>query len=219
VFTGIIRHVGRVRRVAATAAGRRVEIDLGPLAAALRAGGSLAVNGACLTAAEVAAPLAAFDVVAETLARTTLGRLAAGDRVNLEPALRLQDPLDGHLVQGHVDGTAEVRRVDREGEWRVAFTTGRELTDQMVPKGSIAIDGVSLTLADLADGTFSVALVPTTLAETTLADLAPGRPVNVETDLLGKYVRRWLDTRAETAAGDTPPAGLTLQGLQEHGFA
>jgi len=219
MFTGIIRHVGKVEAVRTSPTGRRLRIALGPLAEGLGVGDSVAVNGACLTVATIDGPAAEFDVVAETLDRTTLGMLRAGSKVNLERSLRVGDGLDGHLVQGHVDGVAELAAVDRGGQWLCRFTAPVALTDQMVPKGSVAIDGVSLTLADVADGTFSVALIPTTLAETTLAELPAGGKVNIETDLIGKYVRRHLRRGAGSGdSGDQDEGGLSMDKLRDSGF-
>ncbi len=212
MFTGIIRHVGTVKETRPSNAGGRLAVDLGPVAEGLKPGDSVAVNGACLTVSELAGTVGRFDVVSETLARTTLGSLRAGSRVNLEPALRLGDGLDGHLVQGHVDGTAAVSRIDRAGQWKVYFTCPRELLDAMIPKGSVAMDGVSLTLVDVTRDGFSVALIPTTLGETTLADLAVGAKVNIETDLIGKYIRKCLGSLVSSG-------GLTLEKLRDAGFA
>ncbi|MBS3735466.1 MAG: riboflavin synthase, partial [Phycisphaerae bacterium] len=212
MFTGIIRHVGRVRNVAGAGGGAALTIELGPLAERVAPGDSVCVNGACLTAADIDGPAAAFDVVAETLGRTTLGALRAGDRVNLEPALRPADGLDGHLVQGHVDGVAEVRDIRGGGE-HVIELVGADLVGQMVPKGSVAIDGVSLTLTEVTGDRFSVALIPTTLGETTLGELTRGARVNVECDVIGKYVRRYLQQLA--GAGGQ----VTLQSLRDAGFA
>lgn len=216
MFTGIIRQIGTVLSVSPTPAGRRLVIALGILRDRLSAGDSVAVNGACLTAAELLPDgSAAFDAVAETLERTTLGDLAARGRVNLERALRLGEGLDGHLVQGHVDAVASVRRVDRAaGQCRITFAADAELTGQMVPKGSVAVDGVSLTLTDVQRDSFGVAVIPTTLAETTLGDARAGQRVNVEVDLIGKYVRRYLSAMAPDAAG-----GLTMDKLRDAGFA
>ena len=215
MFTGIIQHLGAVTAVATTPAGRRLTIDLGPLAKDLAIGDSVAVDGACLTVAGLAGTAATFDVIGETLERTTLGERRAGDAVNLERALRAGAGLDGHIVQGHVDGTAREQRVDRAaGQWVVHFTGPRALTDDMAAKGSVAVDGVSLTLVDVADGLFSVALIPTTLERTTLGRRRPGHRVNVETDILAKYVRRMLG-----AAGRLSGRGeLTLGKLREAGF-
>lgn len=193
-----------------------MRIDLGSLAEGLVAGDSVAVSGACLTVAALEGDAAEFDVVAETLDMTTLGDLRTGARVNLERALRLDGGLDGHLVQGHVDAVAAVRRIDRAGDGRVVrFAAEAEVAGQMVPKGSVAIDGVSLTLAEVHAEEFSVALIPTTLAETTLGELAVGGRVNVELDLIGKYVRRYIGR----IAGPTPGGGLTLEKLKDAGFA
>ncbi len=212
MFTGIIRHIGVVSGIRPQPGGQRLAIDLGSLAERLQAGDSVAVSGACLTAATVGAGGGAeFDVVAETLSRTTLGRLRVGSRVNLERALRASDPLEGHLVQGHVDGVATVAAVrGAGGEHRIEFEAP-ELTGAMVPKGSVAVDGVSLTLAHVAGARFSVAVIPATLAATTLGDLAPGEAVNVETDVIGKYVRKYLEHLAGTG-------GVTLEKLRGTGF-
>ena len=211
MFTGIIRHVGQVLSVAPSAGGRAFVIELGPIAVSLREGDSVAVNGACLTARDIRGDRATFDAVHETLARTTLGRLVRGRRVNLEPAMRLGEGLDGHLVQGHVDGTAQVTRIDRSaGRWEAHFAADAEILAGCVAKGSIALDGVSLTLAGLTGSGFHVALIPTTLGETTLASLVSGDVVNVETDLIGKYVRKYLGQIG---------GGLTEQALRRAGFA
>jgi len=213
MFTGIIQHVGSLRRVTSTSAGRRLQVDVGPLAERLTLGDSVAINGVCLTVAEIDAGVAGFDAVAETIERSNLGRLTIGSKVNLEAALRVGDGLDGHIVQGHVDGTARVDRVDRVGGQHVIrFASERTLSDGIIPKGSVAIDGVSLTIVDVADGRFSVTLIPTTLADTTLASLSAGDVVNVETDVLGKYVRRMLAGPGESSES------VTLDKLRDAGF-
>jgi len=189
-----------------------VRIDLGPLVEGLSVGDSVAVAGACLTVANLKGSAAEFDVVAETLSRTTLGSLTPAARVNLERPLRLGDPIDGHLVQGHVDGVAKVLSVTGGGQHVVEFAAPAELTGALVPKGSITVNGVSLTLLDVAEGQFSIALIPSTLARTTLGSLATGAKVNVETDIIGKYVRRYLQ------GNDAPADGLTLEKLKETGF-
>ena len=213
MFTGIIRHVGTVRSsaaAAAAAAGARLTIDLGPLAEGLSPGDSVAVDGACLTATAIGAADVSFDVVRETLTRTTLGSLKAGSRVNLERALSLDAALDGHLVQGHVDGVATVKAATGD-EW--TFTAPRELVAQLVAKGSVALAGVSLTVVRAEAESFSVALIPTTLGETTLGDLRVGQSVNIETDIIGKYVLRYLQNLGPAGSG-----GLTLDTLRQAGF-
>lgn len=217
MFTGIIQHVGVVRSASRSAAGLRLGVDLGPICDGLRLGQSVAVNGLCLTVARLDPPAGEFDVVAESLSRSTLGSLRPGSGVNLEPALPADGRFDGHIVQGHVDGIARVAEVRRGGDWRTTFAAPPDLLGQMVPKGSVAVDGVSLTLAGVTDEGFSVALIPTTLGETTLADLAVGQAVHVETDILGKYVQRTL--RAMLTDEASSSGGLTLEKLREAGFA
>jgi riboflavin synthase len=177
VFTGIVREVGRV----AAFDGSRLVVDADTPAAI---GDSIAIDGVCLTV--VAASQLAFDVVPETLSRTTLGSLRTGDAVNVEPALRAGEPLGGHIVQGHVDGVGRVRAVG-EPVW---IDTPPDVLRYCVEKGSIAVDGTSLTVAALDDAGFAVALVPHTLAATTLGELEPGDEVNLEVDVLAKYVER-----------------------------
>jgi len=210
MFTGIVRHVGQVRSTAPTATGARLTIDLGPLADGLALGDSVAVDGACLTATSLDGANVSFDAVAETLAKTTLGSLKAGSRVNLERAMGVGATLDGHIVQGHVDGVARVKAVT-SAVW--TFSAPRELAEQIVPKGSVAVTGVSLTVVDAGTDSFSVALIPTTLAETTLGELRVGQAVNIETDVIGKYVMRYLQN-----LGGARPGGLTLDALRQAGF-
>jgi riboflavin synthase len=183
VFTGIVREVGRVVEFD----GSRLVVDA---AAKAEAGDSVAVAGVCLTVLD--GSRLAFDVVPETLSRTTLGGLKAGDRVNIEPALRVGDPLGGHNVQGHVDGIGHVRGNLGEPMWIDAPV---EILRYCIEKGSITVDGVALTIAAIDDAGFAVALIPHTLAETTLGELQPGDPVNLEADVLAKYVERLLESR------------------------
>ena len=210
MFTGIVRHVGSVQSVRPAAGGKRLGIDIGPLVDGLGHGDSVAVSGGCLTAAALAGTVAEFDVMAQTLETTTLGALRPGAKVNLEPALTLNGRLDGHLVQGHVDGAADVADIRRGDRWDISFR-GADILGGLIAKGSVAVDGVSLTVADLTADGFRVSLIPTTLAETTLADLAVSARVNIETDLIGKYVQRFLQRLAD---GE----GLTLAKLREAGF-
>jgi riboflavin synthase len=191
VFTGIVREVGRVASVSGGDEGVRLEIDAPCTAPATEMGGSVSVNGVCLTAESVDGPRLAFHAVPETLRRTTLGDLVAGAPVNLEPALRAGDAMGGHVVQGHVDGVGRVQSVEAEGEGlRVIVEAPDEILRYCVEKGSVAVEGVSLTVAELHPDSFGLALIPHTLSETTLADLAPGRAVNLEVDVLAKYVER-----------------------------
>ena len=213
MFTGIVEAVGRVERVEPLTGAQRVRIAA-PFAGALRVDESVATAGVCLTV--VAHDDAAFEAVAveETLAKTTLGRLAAGDRVNLERALAVGGRLDGHLVQGHVDAVGEVVSVDALADShlvRIAYPDA--FARLLIPRGSIAVDGISLTVARLDEppGTFAVALIPHTWSHTTAAAWRPGRPVNLEFDLVGKYVVRGmgLDTLSADSGGHADdPAGL-----------
>jgi riboflavin synthase len=196
VFTGLVREVGTIVSVEGGSAGVRVQVESPATAAAAAIGDSIAVSGVCLTVVAVDDGRLSFDAVPETLARTSLGRLDTGSRVNLEPALRAGEPLGGHYVQGHVDGVGRVRSVEPEGDGkRIWLDAPPELLRYVVEKGSIAVEGTSLTVADLDDVGFAVALIPHTLAETTLGALEPGDPVNLEVDVLAKYVERLVAAR------------------------
>jgi len=193
VFTGIVRERGSVASVEGGADGVRLLIEAPAIAADTALGDSVSIDGVCLTATAVVDGRIAFDAVAETLSRSTLGELGAGAEVNLEPALRAGEPLGGHYVQGHVDGVGNVGSVEREGDGlRVWIEVAPDLLRYCVEKGSIAVQGVSLTIAELKDDAFAVALVPHTLAETTLGSVSIGDRVNLEVDVLAKYVERLL---------------------------
>ena len=197
MFTGIVEEVGRVVRVEAAGAARRFEVRATLTLDGSDPGASVAVNGACLTVVERRTDGFTFDLGPETLERTTLGRLRLGDPVNLERPLRLGAPLGGHLVLGHVDTVATVRDVTRvESTARVRIAApGRDIEPLLVETGSVAIDGVSLTIAALGEGSFDVMLIPHTLEVTTLGGLRPGQAVNLEADVIGKYVIRALTLR------------------------
>jgi riboflavin synthase len=191
VFTGIVRERGTVAAIDGGEEGIRLRIEAPETAAQAALGDSVAINGVCLTVTARDGASLSFDAVPETLSRTALGRLAPGSVVNLEPALRAGAPLGGHYVQGHVDGVGRVRSLEPEGDGvRLTIEAPDELLRYCVEKGSIALEGVSLTIAALHDDAFEVALIPHTLTETTLAALAPGDPVNLEADVLAKYVER-----------------------------
>ena len=191
MFTGIVRERGRVTAIAGDADGVRLRIEAPRTAAQTAVGDSVAINGVCLTATSADDGELAFDAVAETLRRTSLGRLEPGSEVNLEPALRAGEPLGGHIVQGHVDGVGRVRSLEPVGDGaELTVEAAPELLRYCVEKGSITVDGVSLTVASLAEDAFSIALIPHTLVETTLSGLAPGDEVNLEVDVLAKYVER-----------------------------
>ena len=193
MFTGIVRELGRVASIEGGAGGVRLELDAPATAPTVGLGDSVAVNGCCLTVVGSDGGRLAFDAVPETLRRTTLGALRPGDPVNVEPALRVGDPLGGHFVQGHVDGVGRVQSIEAEGDGLRAFVAAApEILRYCVEKGSITVEGVSLTVAELAGDSFAVALIPHTLAETTLSELAQGREVNLEVDVLAKYAERLL---------------------------
>jgi len=191
MFTGLVGSRGRVLAADEGAGGTRLTVAAEAFAAELSEGDSVAVNGVCLTATGVEGSAFQADVVAETLRRSSLGALAEGDEVNLELPLRPQDRLGGHIVQGHVDGVGEVESIAGDGlarELRIAASG--ELLRYVVEKGPIAVDGVSLTVAEVDAGTFVVALIPETLERTTFGTLEAGRQVNLEVDVLAKYVEK-----------------------------
>ncbi|HEX5469404.1 MAG TPA: riboflavin synthase [Gaiellaceae bacterium] len=187
MFTGIVRELGRVEAVEERDQSIRLVVRAPETAAASAVGDSIALAGVCLTAVQVADGTMAFDAVPETLRRSTLGALTAGKDVNVEPALRAGEQLGGHIVQGHVDGVGRIRAVGEEG---IEVELPPEVMRYCVEKGSIAIEGVSLTIADLGETTISVALVPHTLEATTLGRVAAGDEVNLEVDVVAKYVER-----------------------------
>jgi riboflavin synthase len=191
VFTGIVRELGRVQAVE-NGETVRLRLEAPATAADVAVGDSVSLNGVCLTATEVSDGLLTFDAVQETLRRSTLGRLETGVGVNVEPALRAGEPLGGHLVQGHVDGVGRVRSADGE---TLEIEAPPDVLRYCVEKGSVAIDGVSMTIASLGDGSFSVAVVPHTREGTTLGALKEGDEVNLEADVLAKYVEKLLQAR------------------------
>ncbi|HUU08919.1 MAG TPA: riboflavin synthase [Phycisphaerae bacterium] len=214
MFTGLIETIGRVVSAEPSAAGLRLRVDLGPAAEGVRPGDSINLGGACQTVAAIDAAVTAFDTVAETLARTTLGTWRPGTPVNVERSLRSGDRLDGHFVAGHVDATGRVvANGEGPGGWVLRVEAPAELAPEIAPKGSIAIDGVSLTVVEAGPAALTVALIPTTLRQTTLGRLKPGDRVNIETDLLAKYVRRSLAALAGADADDR-----LLDTLKRSGF-
>jgi riboflavin synthase len=197
VFTGIVEALGRVVALEARGDLVRLRVEAPGVANGAKVGDSVAVNGVCLTLTAVEAERLCFDVVKESLDRTSLSDLSVGSPVNLERALRADARLDGHIVQGHVDGTGCVRALERRGDdVRLSVSCGPEVAQYLVPKGSVAVDGVSLTVVGAREDGFDVALVPHTLAVTTLGAKRPGDRVNLEADVLGKYVKRYLERLA-----------------------
>ncbi|MBM4039443.1 MAG: riboflavin synthase [Planctomycetes bacterium] len=207
MFTGIVERMCRVLALQRGATWR-LTVDLGPLAEGTRQGDSVALNGVCLTVAALDGSRASFDAIGETIGRTNLASLAQGQQVNIERSLRVGDRLGGHFVAGHVDAVGTIRSKEKlptQTVLRVAVPP--ELTRFMAAKGSVAVDGVSLTLVDVARDAFAIALIPYTLRETTLGVKGPGDTVNVEVDILARYVARQL-------GGEE----LTESALREHGF-
>jgi riboflavin synthase len=200
MFTGIVEEVGTVRAIKVGPRVATLEIDASVTIDGTDIGGSIAVNGVCLTVIERHSAGFVFEVGPETLSRTAMARLVAGDRVNLERPLRFGGALGGHLVLGHVDGVGTVDAVTRvESTARVRITLpSRELEPLLIPQGSVAVDGVSLTVAALGDLSFEVMLIPHTLAVTTLGRLEPGQATNIEVDVIGKYLVRSLVLRGTT---------------------
>ena len=190
MFTGIVGERGRVASVQYGPAGTSLEIDAPATASELGIGDSVSISGACLTATAVSNGTFSVTAISETLSRTTLGRLGTGDEVNLETATRAGDPLGGHFVQGHVDAVGRIASVE---DGRVWVEAPPEILRYCVEKGSITVDGVSLTIAGLRESAFEVALVPHTLEVTTLGALEPGDEVNLEVDVLAKYVEKLID--------------------------
>jgi riboflavin synthase len=219
MFTGIVEHVGTV--VAVTPRGKVVQltIDCGPIVEGVRLGDSIAINGTDLTVTTMTGTTLRFEMVQETASITNLGQLRPGSRVNLERALRADGRYDGHIVQGHVDGIGTIQEWRRQQEdVRLFVACALELASGMVPKGSITVDGVSLTLVDVGSDFFSVALIPYTLSHTTLGERRVGDLVNLEIDLLGKYVRKYLHQIFDAPAASSTEAGLSVARLRELGF-
>lgn len=222
MFTGIVQTQGLIRTLTPNEFGARLTIDRGgltPDTTPVAQGDSICVSGVCLTAVDITDQTLGFDVIAETLAKTKLGDLAEGDTVNLEPAVTPSQPLGGHFMQGHVDGVGEIVKVlDSPEEWRTTVRPPAELMRYIVPKGSVAIDGVSLTIASVTPDTFDVALIPETLSRTTLGVQREGTRVNLEADILSKTVIHAME-RMGAAPAAKPSTEVTMDTLREAGFA
>ena len=212
MFTGIVESIGTIAETRSVPGGRRLRIAACPWASECRLGASVAVSGVCLTVTSTSGEFLEFDVITETLDTSTLGARRTGDRVNLERALQAGDRFDGHFVQGHVDGKATVAQVrSSPKEWVIEFALRDGLRPYIIPKGSVAIDGVSLTVASVRSGSFTVALIPTTLEGTTLATLSVGAEVNIESDMLARTIVHHL-------AGMESGGGLSAESLREAGY-
>ncbi|MDR4497561.1 MAG: riboflavin synthase [Candidatus Scalindua sp.] len=201
MFTGIIEHLGKVKRIKRQANSATVTIDLGRLSNDVKRGDSIAVNGACLTVTQITNTEVSFDVSGETLRKTTIGALKVSESVNVERSLKIGDKLGGHFVSGHVDGVGVIRKMETEkGQCTMWFSVSEGSVRMMIKKGSVAIDGISLTIVDLEDTLFSVSVVPYTLDATTLGLKKVGQGVNIETDMFGKWVKRILTTNNKTGS-------------------
>jgi riboflavin synthase len=196
MFSGIVEKLARVVSIKRLPGkNTSIRIDLGRLAAGVKLGDSVSVNGVCLTVANKRRGIACFDIIEETLRVTNLRGLNQGSKVNIERSLMPRDRIGGHFVTGHVDSTGKVNRVEKEsdGSIKMWIEAGAELSSLMIPKGSVAIDGISLTLVDVMEEKFSVCLTPRTLSVTTLSVKTEGDSVNIEVDMIGKYVRKYLE--------------------------
>jgi riboflavin synthase len=194
MFTGLIEAVCKVESVRRSGGAMLLAIDLGNLANECKVGDSIAVNGVCLTITRLEGSAAVFDVSAETLSKSTLDKLSPSSEVNIERAVKATDRFGGHFVQGHVDGAATVKAIDKQGKFaEMKFTAEAELLDAMVVKGSVAVDGISLTIAGIEKDSFTVALIPETLNITTFGKVKIGDKVNIETDIIVKTIKRQLE--------------------------
>jgi riboflavin synthase len=198
MFTGIIEGTGIIKSIvkikdANRSADSRIEIDLGKLTKGLQVGDSVNVNGTCLTTTRIMKNNAYFEVVKETMKRTSLGMLEIGDHVNLERSLRISDRIEGHIVLGHIDGVGEIEDiVKKPSETKIWISANKEIAKFLVSKGSVALDGISFTIVDVWKNKFSIVLVPHTLAVTTFKNRLKGNKVNIEVDILSKYVAKFL---------------------------
>jgi riboflavin synthase len=213
MFTGIIEHLGKVMQIKRQADSATIVVDIAQMSKDVNPGDSIAINGACLTATHIKGSKVNFDVSAETLSKTTIGEMRVSDRVNVENSLRIGDKLGGHFVTGHVDGVGIINRKESEtGQCTMWFSVSKELADMMIKKGSVAVDGISLTIVELEETLFSVALIPYTLDATSLGFKKTGQRVNIETDMLGKWVKKILKTDGKAASG------ITEKMLKENDF-
>lgn len=219
MFTGIIEEVGKLEGIGGGAHDRAVRIAAHKVLEGTHQGDSIAVNGVCLTVTRLGSRFFEADVSHETIMRTSFEHLALGSSVNLERALRLEDRLGGHIVSGHIDGVGTVARIANDGNsFLYEISVGESIRSQLVEKGSIAIEGISLTIAHVSDVGFTASVIPHTRAHTNLAEKKPGDIVNVECDIIGKYVMRYV-SEGMSCARDTQGTGLTAAFLAENGFA
>jgi len=213
MFTGLIETICAVKSVSQTGESMTLTIDLSMLANESKTGDSIAINGACLTIARLQGSLASFDVSAETLTKSTLGKLTPSSQVNIERSLKANDRFGGHFVLGHVDGTATINAIEKKGEYaNIKFTTKAELLDAIIPKGSVAVDGISLTIATVDTNSFGVSVIPETMKRTTLGKAKIGDFVNIETDIIVKTIKKQLNEILPKTQG------LTAEKLRQLGY-
>ena len=213
MFTGLIEAICTVKSVRRSAGGLLLTIDSGKLADESKIGDSIAINGVCLTVARLDGGLAAFDISSETLTKSNLGKLKPSSPVNVELALKATGRLSGHIVQGHIDGVATIKAINKQGQFAdIKFAASEELLEQMVVKGSVAVDGISLTIASMDENSFSAAIIPETLKKTTLGEAKIGDTVNIETDIIVKTIKKQLD---KILPRKQP---LTVEKLKQLGF-
>ena len=213
MFTGLIEAVCSVSAAHRSGSSMRLAVDLAALAEGAKIGDSIALNGACLTIADLQGGVASFDISGETLAKTNLGRLRPASQVNIERALKPTDRLGGHFVLGHIDGTAQVKAIDKQGEFAdMKFAAQTELLEKIVVKGSVAVEGISLTVGEIDRDCFAVSLIPETLRSTTLGVARVGDAVNIETDVIVKTVKKYLERILP------PKERLTVEKLEQLGF-
>ena len=229
MFTGIIEEVGIVAELKTGASGGRVRIECSKVLPKLEVASSIAVSGCCLTVVEKDEKSFSCDLAPETLNRTGFRRLAIGAKLNLEPCLTLEKPLDGHIVQGHVDGTGTLARITQaggdpsagsgQGNWWLDIDVPDEISRYLVEKGSVAVEGISLTVTGIDGNRLRLAIIPFTYRETNLHSLKPGDPINLECDVLAKYLEKLLQERPGTATLPKQPSeNLTIERLTEEGF-
>jgi riboflavin synthase len=213
MFTGLIEAVCTVKSVRQNQYGAQLTVELGSMAQETEIGDSIAITGACLTVSSLNNSSATFELSGETLQKTTLGKLKPSSEVNIERALKANGRFGGHIVQGHIDGKGIIKAKEKQGQfWNVKFSAPRELIDQMVPKGSIAVDGISLTIAKLDNKTFTVSIIPQTLKRTTLGKAKVGDEVNIEIDIIAKIIRKQLENIFPRIDR------LTIESLKKSGF-
>ncbi|MCR5603508.1 MAG: riboflavin synthase [Lachnospiraceae bacterium] len=216
MFTGIIEELGTIRDLRTAGSSGQIMIGAGKVLEGTEIGDSIAVNGVCLTVTQISSDGFTADVMPETMRRTSLSIVGRGDKVNLERAMAVDGRFGGHIVSGHIDGTGQIRDFKKEGNavW-VTITAGCDILKFIVEKGSIAIDGISLTVAEVTDSYFRVSVIPHTGSETTLLLKHVGDPVNLETDIVGKYVAKLLEVKTEIPSDNTGSAGITMDMLRE----